>query len=69
MKLTTEATVGLPRGVTAAEALLLLRLFARLKDRRFGRLSASVTDGRLVDVEVVEKIDRTLLRSLEPEGD
>jgi hypothetical protein len=56
-------TVSLPPGITAGEAALLLQVLARLKERRFGRLAVSVSDGRVVDVEVVEKIDRNLFRS------
>ncbi len=56
-------TVSLPRGITAGEAGLVLGVLARLKERRFGRLAVSVSDGRVVDIEVVEKIDRSLFRS------
>ncbi len=59
-----EATVGLPQGITAGEAGLVLRALARLKEGRFGRLAVSVSDGRVVDIEVVEKLDRNLFRSL-----
>jgi hypothetical protein len=54
----------LPPYVSTAEARLLLRLLARLKERRFGRLAVNVEDRRLVGVEVVEKLDRNLFRSL-----
>lgn len=54
--------VSLPRGVTASEASLLLRLFVRLKERRFGRLTVAVSDGRLMDIELTEKVDRALFR-------
>ncbi len=46
------------------EARLLLGARARVKARRFGRLVVTVNDGRLVDVEVIEKIDRNELRAL-----
>jgi Uncharacterized small protein (DUF2292) len=54
----------LPRGVGGREAELLLGALARVKARRFGRLVVTVNDGRVVDVEVIEKIDRDVLRSL-----
>ena len=54
----------LPRGVSEREATLLLDALARLKEHRFGRLTVTVSDGRVVDVEVVEKIDHDLLRRL-----
>ena len=44
--------------------MLLLDALARLKKHRFGRLTIMVSDGRVVDVEVSEKIDHGLLRSL-----
>jgi hypothetical protein len=44
--------------------MLLLDALARLKKCRFGRLTIMVADGRVVDVEVSEKIDHGLLRSL-----
>jgi len=56
--------VALPHGVSAREAMLLLDVFARLKERRFGRLTVTVSDGRVVDVELAEKIDHDLLRRL-----
>ena len=61
-----SAVVALPSGITAEEARLLLRALARLKERRFGRLVMSVGDGRVVDVELTEKIDRKLLQTLSP---
>lgn len=54
----------LPHGVGGREAELLLGALARVKARRFGRLVVTVNDGRVVDVEVIEKIDRDVLRSL-----
>jgi len=56
--------MGLPQGVSDREALLLLDALARLKKHRFGRLTIIVSDGRVVDVEVSEKIDHDRLRSL-----
>lgn len=57
-------SVGLPHGVSDREAMLLLDVLARLKERRFGRLTLTVSDGRVVDVEVIEKINHDLLRGL-----
>lgn len=51
-------------GVGGREAEVLLGALARVKAGRFGRLVITVSDGRIVDVEVVEKIDRDRLRSL-----
>lgn len=53
-----------PHRVGEREAELLLDALARVKAGRFGRLVVTVNDGRVVDVEVVEKIDRDVLRSL-----
>jgi len=58
------AVVALPEGVGAREAMLLLGALARLKEHRFGRLSIAMSDGKIVDVEVVEKIDHEVLRRL-----
>jgi len=44
--------------------MLLLDVFARLKARRFGRLTLTISDGRIVDVETAEKMDHDLLRRL-----
>jgi len=52
------------RDIGEREAELLLGALARVKARRFGRLIVSVNDGRVVDVEVVEKMDREVLRAL-----
>jgi len=57
-----KSVVDLPHGVSEREATLLLDTLARLKERRFGRLTVMVGDGRVVDVEVSEKIDHDLLR-------
>jgi len=59
-----SSVVDLPHGVSDREATLLLDALARLKERRFGRLILTISDGRVVDVEVVEKIDHDLLRGL-----
>ncbi|HXG01887.1 MAG TPA: hypothetical protein VNO23_00540 [Candidatus Binatia bacterium] len=59
-----EQARSLPPSVTTAEARVLLRLLARLKERRFGRLAVDVRDRRLVGVEIVEKLDRNLFRTL-----
>jgi len=63
---TPSAVVALPSGIGEEEALFLLRALARLKERRFGRLLLSVSDGRVVEVEVTEKIDRRLLQTFSP---
>ena len=55
---------SLAPGVSDREATLLLETFARLKKHGFGRLTVVVSDGRVVDVEVSEKVDHGLLRSL-----
>ena len=44
--------------------MLLLDVLARLKERRFGRLTVTIGDGKVVDVEVVEKLDHDVLRRL-----
>ena len=59
-----SSVVDLPHGVSDREAILLLDALARLKERRFGRLTLTVSDGRVVDVEVIEKIDHDLLKRL-----
>ncbi len=53
---------SLPDGVGEREAELLLGALARVKARR--RLVVTVSDARVVDVEVIEKIDRDVLRAL-----
>jgi hypothetical protein len=58
------ASVALPHGVGQREAELLLGALARVKGRKFGRLVVTVNDGRVVDVEVIEKLDRDVLRTL-----
>jgi hypothetical protein len=44
--------------------MLLLDALARVKEHRFGPLTVMVSDGRVVDVEVSEKVDDDLLRRL-----
>jgi hypothetical protein len=51
-----------PPGLSVDEATFLLDVFARLKARRFGRLEVTVSDGRLMDIELVERLDRKLFR-------
>lgn len=57
-------SVALPSGISEREARFLLGTLARVKACRFGRLHVAVSDGRVVDVEVAEKVDRNLLRNL-----
>ena len=59
-----SSVTGLASGVSDREAQLLLEVFARLKKHGFGRLTVLVSDGQVVDVEVSEKVDHRLLRSL-----
>ena len=56
--------VELPHGMSDREATLVLDVIARLKERRFGRLTLTISDGRIVDVEMAEKIDHDRLRKL-----
>lgn len=58
------ASVAVPRGVGEREAELLLGAVARVKARKFGRVVVTVNDGRVVDVEVIEKLDRDVLKGL-----
>ena len=60
----TSSSVAVPVRVSDREAMLLLDALARLKERRFGRLTITVSEGRVVDVEVSEKIDRDLLKGI-----
>ena len=59
-----SSVVGLPQGISDREATLLLEALARVKERRFGRLTLTISDGRVVDVEMVEKVDHDLLGGL-----
>jgi hypothetical protein len=54
-------SVPLPQGLSYLEAQFVLDRLRRLKDRRFGRLVIAVSDSRVVDVEVIEKVDREIL--------
>jgi len=36
---------------------------SRVKKRGFGRLALTVGDGRVIDVEIIEKIHRDVLKS------
>ena len=58
------ATFALPHGIAEREAALLLGALARVKARRFGRVIVTISDARIVDVEVIEKMDRGALRAL-----
>lgn len=58
---TPDPRSRLPDGMTAKEAEFLLGVFARLKEKRSGRLEVTVSDGRVVGVELVEKLDRKSL--------
>ena len=60
----TSSSVAVPVRVSDREAMLLLDALARLKEHRFGRLTITVSEGRVVDVEVSEKIDRDLLKGI-----
>jgi hypothetical protein len=60
----TTGAVAVPRGLAEREAELVLGALARVKARRFGRLVVTVNDGRMVDVEVIEKLDRDVLKGL-----
>jgi hypothetical protein len=60
------SVIPVPGGVTPREARFVLRMFTRLKEKRFGRLTLTLSDARLVDVELVERVDREILRLLQP---
>ena len=60
----SSSVTGPAPGVSDREAQLLLEMLARLKKHGFGRLTVLVSDGRMVDVEISEKVDHRLLRSL-----
>jgi hypothetical protein len=57
MRAATESHLDLPEGLTAREALLLLHVLARVKAHGYGRLQVTISDGRIVGVEVVERLD------------
>jgi hypothetical protein len=54
---TSEPGYRLPRGLNAREAVFLLGVFARLKEKGSGRLEVTVSDGRIVDIQLVERLD------------
>jgi hypothetical protein len=58
----------LPRGLSAKEAVFLLGVFARLKEKGSGRLEVTVSDGRIVDIQLVERLDRTALAGPDQPG-
>jgi hypothetical protein len=62
-----SSVVAAPPGLSPREARFVLRMFTRLKENRFGRLTFTVSGARLVDVELVERVDREFLRHLQPE--
>jgi predicted NBD/HSP70 family sugar kinase len=47
-----------------ADPQVLLEALARVKKSGLGRLVVSVSDGRIVEIELVEKVNRTLLEAL-----
>jgi hypothetical protein len=57
-----ERAVRLPGGITPGGADVL-RALLRVKERRFGRLMVTVGDGRVVDIELVEKVYRDVLNT------
>jgi hypothetical protein len=59
-----DAELSVPRGLTEHEAAFLLGIFARLKEKRFGRVELTVREGALTGVEFVERVDRNRFRSL-----
>lgn len=56
--------IVLPEGVSRREALVLLTALRRVKKGRFGRIVVTVGDGRIVDVEVTQRVDRDELKTL-----
>ncbi len=64
-----RAKPHLPENISPPEATFLIASLARLKRHGFGRLVISVSDGRVVDVEVVERVHRDLLRTFSPPHD
>lgn len=51
----------LPKGLSAKEAVFLLEMLSRLKEKPSGRLEVTVSDGRLVDVQLVETFEKIAL--------
>jgi hypothetical protein len=56
----TARQVVVPVEISSREAAFVLDALARVKRRRFGRLALTISDGRLVDVEILEKLDRAM---------
>lgn len=54
--------IVLPEHVSPREALFVLTALARVKKSRFGRLVISVSDGRVMEIELVEKVERNILK-------
>jgi len=50
------------------KVMLVLDVLGTPEDQRFGRLILTVSDGRIVDVEVIEKIDHDVLRGFQCSG-
>jgi hypothetical protein len=59
-----DVALGLPRSVSEREAAFLLDVFARLKEKRFGRVEVTLEAGNVTDVKLVEKVDRRLFEHL-----
>lgn len=57
MKEKSEPSFRLPKVLNAREAVFLLGVFARLKQKGTGRLEVTVSDGRIVDIQLVERLD------------
>lgn len=55
--------ITLPDGVSEREALFMLAQLVRVKRAGFGRLVVAISDGRVVDIEVIEKVDRNVLKT------
>lgn len=55
--------IVLPEHVSPREALFVLTALARVKKSGFGRLVISVSDGRIVEIELVEKVERNILKA------
>ncbi len=64
MAVTSNVPFHLPDGVTEQEAVFLLEALARVKKLGFGRVAFIVSDGRLVDVEFLEKVHHGVVRAL-----
>ena len=53
----SEPGFRLPKALNAREAVFLFGVFARLKEKGTGRLEVTVSDGRIVDIQLVERLD------------